>query len=69
MAIGGDPDDGAGYLFKGEFTLEPDPADTWVRKMTYRYETPEQAEQDIADWAELDIIVLRLRPRQVLKVM
>ena len=69
IAIGGDPGDGSGYLLKGEFTIEADPEDVWVRKMVYRYETPEQAEKDIADWTELDIIVLRLKPRMVLKVM
>ena len=37
--------------------------------MTYRYEAPEQAEKDIAAWADLDIIVLRLRPNVVLKVL
>jgi general stress protein 26 len=69
VTIGGDPGDGAGYLIKGEFSVEPDPEDAWVRKMTYRYEAPEQAEKDIADWADLDIIVLRLMPKVVLKVM
>jgi predicted pyridoxine 5'-phosphate oxidase superfamily flavin-nucleotide-binding protein len=69
VTIGGHPADGAGYLIKGEFLIETDPDDAWVRKMTYRYEAPEQAEKDIADWAELDIIVLRLKPKAVLKVM
>jgi general stress protein 26 len=69
VAIGGDSGDEAGYLIKGQFAIEPDPEDVWVRKMTHRYETPEQAEKDIADWAELDIIVLRLKPQKVLKVM
>ena len=69
IAIGGDPGDGAGYLIKGDLSIETDPDDAWVRKMTYRYEAPEQAEKDVADWADLDIIVLRLKPRLVLKVM
>ncbi len=69
ISIGGDSGDGGGYLIKGEFIIEADPEDVWVRKLTYRYETPEQAEKDIADWAELDIIVLRLKPKAVLKVM
>ena len=56
-------------LFKGEFSIETDPEDAWVKKMTYRYEAPAQAEQDIADWADLDIIVLRLKPKVVVKVM
>lgn len=69
VTIGGDPGDGGGYLLKGEFTIEPDPDDVLVRRMVYRYEAPDKAEQDIADWAELDIIVLRLKPGAVLKVM
>lgn len=69
LAIGGDSADGGGYLIKGEFTIENDPEDVWVQKMTHRYEAPEQAEKDIAEWAELDIIVLRLKPKVVLKVM
>ncbi len=69
VTIGGDPADGAGYLIKGEFSIEADPDDAWVRKLTYRYESPAQAEKDIAEWAELDILVLRLKPKIVLKVM
>ena len=69
ITIGGDSGDGDGYLIKGEFAIEADPDDVWVKKLTYRYETPEQAEKDIADWADLDIVVLRLKPTAVLKVM
>lgn len=69
IVIGGDPADGGGYLIKGDFSLEADLDDAWVRRLTYHYEAPEQAEKDIADWADLDIIVLRLKPKVVLKVI
>jgi hypothetical protein len=69
IAIGGGPGDGAGYLIKGEFSIEADPDNAWVRRLTYHYESPEQAEKDIADWADLDMIVLRLKPKVVLKVI
>ena len=69
VTIGGDPGNGAGYLIKGDFSIEPDPDATWTRKLTYRYESPEQAEKDIAAWADLDMIVLRLKPKVVLKVI
>ncbi len=69
ITIGGDLCDDGGYLLKGEFTIEPDPDDAWVKKLVYRYESPAQAEKDIADWTELDIIVLRLHPRAVFKVL
>ena len=68
ITVGGDTNDGAGYLIKGDFVIEPDPDDEWVKKLTYHYEEPEKAAQDVADWADLDIIVLRLKPRRVLKV-
>jgi predicted pyridoxine 5'-phosphate oxidase superfamily flavin-nucleotide-binding protein len=69
ITIGGDSDDGGGYLLKGDLSIEADPDDVWVRKLTCRYEPPEQAEKDIAAWADLDIVVLRLKPKTVLKVM
>lgn len=69
IAIGGDLADGGGYLIKGDFSIEADPEDAWVRKLTHHYEAPEQAEKDIAAWADLDIIVLRLKPKVVLKVI
>ena|SRR5688572_16065913 len=69
LTIGGDPGNGAGYLIKGDFSIEPDPDATWTRKLTHRYEPPEQAEKDIAAWADLDMIVLRLKPKVVLKVI
>jgi general stress protein 26 len=68
VQIGGGPGDGGGYLFKGVFSIEPDTGHAWINKMCYHYETKEQAEKDIADWADLDIIVLRLIPTKVRKV-
>ena len=38
-----------GLINKGQFAIESDPEDAWVRRMTHRYEAPEQAEKDIAD--------------------
>ena len=68
ISIGGDEDDGGGYLLKGEFSLHEDPDDAWVRRLCYQYETPEKAEHDIADWADLDIIVLRFKPHRVIAI-
>lgn len=68
VCIGGDTGDGGGYLFKGEFTLEEDPDDAWMKKLIDRYESPEQAAKDVVEWTPLDIIVLRFRPTQVIKV-
>ena len=68
VVIGGEPGDGGGYLFKGDFFIEEDPGDLWVKKLIYRYETGEQAEKDVRDWADLDIILIRLKPKAVIKV-
>ncbi|NLX10919.1 MAG: hypothetical protein GXY36_14815 [Chloroflexi bacterium] len=69
MTIGGDPDDGGGYLVKGEFSITDDTDQVWTKKLCYHYEDREKAEQDIADWADLDMVVVRLKPKQVLKVI
>ncbi len=69
ITIGGDSDDGGGYLIKGDFSVEPDPGGEWLSKVTYRYEDPEQAAKDVVAWAELDMITLRLKPRRVIKVV
>ena len=68
IAVGGDAGDGGGYLLKGTFSIEDDPGDVWVKKLIYRYESGEKAEQDIADWEPLDIIVLRLTVERIIKV-
>jgi general stress protein 26 len=69
VTIGGDSADEAGYLFKGEFLIEEDPGHAWMRKVTFHYEEPDLAAQHVAEWAELDIIVMRLKPHKVIKVM
>lgn len=69
VTVGGDPGQGQGYLMKGEFVLEEDTDLEWLKKMTRHYEEGEEAEKDIAAWSELDMIVLRLKVRTVIKVI
>ncbi len=68
VLIGGEPGDGGGYLFKGDFSIEEDPGDRWVKALIYRYESGEQAEKDVRDWADLDIILIRLKVKKISKV-
>jgi PPOX class probable F420-dependent enzyme len=68
IQVGGDTGDGGGYLLKGVFSIEEDPDDRWMKKLTYRYESREQADKHVQEWAELDIIVMRLTVERVLKV-
>lgn len=70
VVIGGNPEQNeAGYLIKGRVTINPDHDLTWTRKITFLYEPPEQAEKDVKAWADLGMIVLRLQPENILKVM
>lgn len=68
VVVGGDDGDGAGYLIKGTVTVSEDTDFTWTRRLTFHYEEPERAAKDVADWSDLDMLVLRLSPVKVLKV-
>lgn len=68
LSIGGDPGQGAGYLLKGVFSIEEDPGFVWMEKLTRHYERGKQAEQDIAAWSRLDMIVIRFKPQKVAEV-
>jgi predicted pyridoxine 5'-phosphate oxidase superfamily flavin-nucleotide-binding protein len=70
LQIGGDVNDAAGYLFKGELTAEVDPDYKWLRQVTLRYEPTAQAERDIELWrTTLDMIIIRLKVQRVIKVI
>ena len=59
----------AGYLFKGTCTAEEDEGYRWLRDVTLRYRSREQAEKDIEQWrTQLDMMVLRLEVTKVIKV-
>ena len=68
LTIGGDTGDGAGYMIKGDITIEEDTDKAILRKLTFRYETRERAEELLIEWANDDIVVLRLQPTVVRKV-
>jgi hypothetical protein len=59
----------AGYLFKGACTAEEDEGYRWLRDVTLRYRSREQAEKDIEQWrTQLDMMVIRLAVTKVIKV-
>jgi len=68
IIIGGEPNDGAGYLIKGDLRIEADQDRHWLKTVTYRYESGAQADKDIAEWSQWDMIVIRLTPNAVVKV-
>lgn len=68
VEVGGEPDDPLGYLIRGDVTVADDTDHNWTNRLTYHYESKEHAERDIAAWASLDMVVLRLKPVSVVKV-
>ena len=68
MTIGGNPFGSEGYLLKGEFSIEEDAGRRWLRGITYRYEPREIADQHLAEWVNDDLVLLRFKPRIVIRV-
>jgi PPOX class probable F420-dependent enzyme len=68
VTVGGEPERGPAYMMRGRVMMSDDPDHVWLRRMTERYETHEEAEKDLADWAGMDIVVLRLNVERVAKV-
>ncbi len=54
---------------KGTCAAEEDVGYQWLRRVTLRYRSPEQAERDIEQWrTQLDMIVLRLTVERIVKI-
>jgi predicted pyridoxine 5'-phosphate oxidase superfamily flavin-nucleotide-binding protein len=68
ISIGGAPDDGGGWLFKGLFSLTDEAMWPWLEKMTYHYEPREQAEKDLALWKTWDIRIIRMKVDKAIRV-
>jgi general stress protein 26 len=67
ISIGGDPAEKPGYLIKGQFFLEEDADQRWLKEVTYHYEPKAIADEHIAEWGKNDMIVLRFKPEKVTK--
>lgn len=69
VVIGGEPDrDDAGYMIQGDLSIEADPSLAFVRRMLRRYESKEEAEQHLAEWSGSERVLIRLKPRKVIRV-
>jgi len=69
VVIGGDPaTDEAGYMIQGDLSIEDDVGQAMMRRLLYRYETKEEADRLAAQWADGDKVIIRLRPRSVIRV-
>ncbi len=65
VVIGGDPDtDDAGYMIQGDLRIENDRNHKLLRLIAARYESEENAQ----DWIGEDTVIIRLKPRRVIRV-
>ena len=67
LLVGGEPENGPAYLLQGRVTITDDPVHAMTERVTRHYESPEQAEKDLAEWAAFDMVILRLTVERVTK--
>jgi PPOX class probable F420-dependent enzyme len=68
VSIGGDRGDDAGYLIRGELSVYDDVGHTVALQLLYHYESKGRADELAAEWAQDDIVVIRLKPTKIIKV-
>ena len=69
VVIGGERiSDEAGYMIQGDLSIEDDMDHAVTRRLLYRYETKEEAEKNLAEWKNSDIVLIRLKPKTVIRV-
>ncbi|MGE5140738.1 MAG: pyridoxamine 5'-phosphate oxidase family protein [Rudaea sp.] len=70
VVIGGEPEtDEAGYLIQGELSVEENRDGRLTRRLARRYESKEEAEEHAAEWGESETVIIRLKPRKVIRVL
>ena len=67
VVIGGERTDEAGYMIQGDLAIEEHES-SFTRRMLYRYEPEEEAEEHLAEFSNSDLVVIRLKPRSCIKV-
>jgi len=69
VVIGGERiADEAGYMIQGDLSIEDDMDHAVTRRMLYRYETKEEAERNLAEWKNSDIVLIRIKSKTVIRV-
>jgi len=69
VVIGGERiADEDGYMIQGDLSIEDDMDHAVTRRMLYRYETKEEAESNLAEWKNSDIVLIRLKSKTVIRV-
>ncbi len=68
VVIGGEIADGGGYLIRGDLSVYADVGHRVAYALSLRYEGKTRADELAAEWANDDIVVIRLKPVKVSKV-
>jgi nitroimidazol reductase NimA-like FMN-containing flavoprotein (pyridoxamine 5'-phosphate oxidase superfamily) len=68
VVIGGDSTDERGYLIRGDLSLEEDSTHVVLRKLLARYATKRDTARLLSYWAHNDFVVIRLKPKSVVRV-
>ena len=69
VTLGGDPAvDDAGYMMQGDLKVEENPDQAVLRKILRRYQTKREAEKLLPEWADSERVLIRLTPKEVLRV-
>ncbi len=69
VVIGGEPKtDPAGYMIQGDLRVEEARDRSVVYRMLRRYESKADADRHSAEWSGSDQVILRLKPKKVIRV-
>lgn len=68
FTVGGDPYGAPAYTVVGDFSVEDDPGHKLTERITRHYESKQRADEWLDDWKNVDFVIVRLKPRRVIKV-
>ena len=68
ISIGGDPVGSPCYLIEGDISEEDDPDHAITARITYHYEGKAKGDEWLELWKDDDHVILRLRPKRVIRV-
>ncbi len=69
VVIGGEPEtDDAGYMVQGDLSIEDHPDRKLLRRLIARYEPKEEVDTLAEEWAEGDVVMIRLTPKSAIRV-
>jgi len=69
VVIGGElPIEDEGYMIQGDLSIADDVIHAMMKRMLLRYETKKEAKRLATEWVDSDLVVIRLKPRKVIRV-